>query len=461
MSNKKKFFVLVLAAVVVALNIYIFSYRTPASGVFGFFVEMKADHEDVIQLYYGENTAFQEANSEKIAYTEVGEYQELEFHITSWAAMVRLDLGTDPGEYQIRKMYLQYGDTVVELSPEIFSDSLAQQQIASVRSEDGQTVIETSGTDPFLAVMVDSSALSEPLEREVAQSQMMRNIAVLAVLDLGILVLFLLRKKLMVLPMELLQNRRLILKLSVNDFKTKYAGSYLGIVWAFIQPIVTILVYWFVFSVGLRSGNVDNYPFVLYLTTGIIPWFFFQDALNGGTNALLEYNYLVKKVVFKISILPIVKIISAGFVHVFFVAFALVLCSGYGYFPTPYVLQLIYYAFCGFCFVLALVYATSAIVVFFRDLTQIINILLQVGVWLTPIMWDINSVMADHPLVIKLFKLNPMYYIVTGYRDSMLGHVSVMAHVSWGLYFWVVTAVLFGIGAFIFKRLKPHFADVL
>ena len=101
MSNKKKFFVLVLAAVVVALNIYIFSYRTPASGVFGFFVEMKADHEDVIQLYYGENTAFQEANSEKIAYTEVGEYQELEFHITSWAAMVRLDLGTDPGEYEI------------------------------------------------------------------------------------------------------------------------------------------------------------------------------------------------------------------------------------------------------------------------------------------------------------------------------------------------------------------------
>ena len=230
----------------------------------------------------------------------MGEYQELEFHITSWAAMVRLDLGTEPGEYQIRKMYLQYGDTVVELSPEIFSDSLRSSRLRLFGQKTVQTVIETSGTDPFLAVMVDSSALSEPLEREAAQSQMMRNIAVLAVLDLGILVLFLLRKKLMVLPMELLQNRRLILKLSVNDFKTKYAGSYLGIVWAFIQPIVTILVYWFVFSVGLRSGNVDNYPFVLYLTTGIIPWFFFQDALNGGTNALLEYNYLVKKLCSKL-----------------------------------------------------------------------------------------------------------------------------------------------------------------
>lgn len=120
-------------------------------------------------------------------------------------------------------------------------------------------------------------------------------------------------KKILALPAELYQNRKLVLSLAKNDFKTKYAGSYLGIVWAFIQPIVTILVYWFVFSVGLKAGTVSDYPFVLYLVSGIVPWFFFQDALNGGTNALIEYNYLVKKVVFKISILPIVKIISALF----------------------------------------------------------------------------------------------------------------------------------------------------
>ncbi len=84
---------------------------------------------------------------------------------------------------------------------------------------------------------------------------------------------------------ELVPNRRLVLKLAKNDFKTKYAGSYLGIVWAFVQPIVTIMVYWFVFSVGLKSGTVDlELPFVLYLMAGIVPWFFFQDALNGGTN---------------------------------------------------------------------------------------------------------------------------------------------------------------------------------
>lgn len=210
----------------------------------------------------------------------------------------------------------------------------------------------------------------------------------------------------------------------------------------------------------LKAGTVSDYPFVLYLVSGIVPWFFFQDALNGGTNALIEYNYLVKKVVFKISILPIVKIISALFVHVFFVAFALILCACYGYTPSLYTLQIIYYSVCTFLFVLGLVYATSAIVIFFRDLTQIISIFLQVGVWLTPIMWDINM-LSSHPWLIKLFKLNPMYYVVTGYRDSMLGHIGIWNHASWTIYFWVVTILLFGLGSVIFKRLKPHFADVL
>ena len=267
-------------------------------------------------------------------------------------------------------------------------------------------------------------------------------------------------KKALELPTEIFHNRKLVFSLAKNDFKTKYAGSYLGIVWAFVQPIVTIVVYWFVFSVGLKAGNASNYPFVLYLISGIVPWFFFQDALNGGTNALLEYNYLVKKVVFKISILPMVKVISALFVHGFFVAFALIISSCYGYTPTLHTLQLIYYSFCTFMLALALSYATSAVVIFFRDLTQIINIFLQVGVWLTPIMWDL-AMLEGHPLLMKLFKFNPMYYIVSGYRDSMLGRTWLTPHWKWGIYFWGVTIVLFALGTLIFKRLKPHFADVL
>ena len=267
-------------------------------------------------------------------------------------------------------------------------------------------------------------------------------------------------KKILSLPIELYQNRALILQLAKNDFKTKYAGSYLGIVWAFVQPLVTILVYWFVFTVGLKSGKVEGYPFVLYLVTGIVPWFFFSDALNGGTNALIEYSYLVKKVVFKISILPMVKVISAAFVHLVFVAIALILCCCFGYLPGLTVIQIVYYSFCTFILVLGLCYATSAIVVFFRDLTQIISIVLQVGIWMTPIMWDINM-LADYPWAITLFQLNPIYYIVNGYRDALLADTWFWQHWVWTIYFWVLTAILFVIGSVVFKRLKPHFADVL
>ena len=144
------------------------------------------------------------------------------------------------------------------------------------------------------------------------------------------------------LPADVYRNRRLVLKLARNDFKTRYAGSYLGTIWAFIQPIVTILVYWFVFAVGFKS-TMENVqiPFVLYLVAGIVPWFFFQDALVGGTNALIEYNYLVKKVVFNISVLPIVKIVSALFVHGFFVMFTMILYMAYGRFLDLYYLQML------------------------------------------------------------------------------------------------------------------------
>ena len=252
-------------------------------------------------------------------------------------------------------------------------------------------------------------------------------------------------------------------KLAKNDFKTRYAGSYLGIVWAFIQPVITILVYWFVFSVGFRSGTGDlGVPFVLYLVAGIVPWFFFQDALIGGTNSLLEYNYLVKKVVFNISVLPVVKIISAMFVHAFFVLFTIILYAAYGKFPDLYYLQIIYYSGCVFMLVLGLSYATSAIVIFFRDLTQIINIVLQVGVWLTPIMWIVeNTPLVGHPVIMKILKLNPMYYIVDGFRNALLDHVWFWEKPMWTLVFWVITLLFFVLGVNVFNRLKVHFADVL
>ena len=460
MGRKKKILAGICVLFLMVLNVLIVGHRGSVGGNYELHLTVTSDKEQEIQVYYSVARELSEKMSQVQSYNQVGESQELVFSVPFQCNMVRLDLGTQPGTFTIQDVYLGCKD-VKEQIPEMNDPKLIEgQQIESLESNEETLKVWTNGNDPYIWLTLDKDQLYPVLEKDYTQKLWIKNILMLLLIDGGAVVAFVFRKKVLTLPIELLQNRKLIMNLAKNDFKTKYAGSYLGIVWAFVQPIVTILVYWFVFSVGLKAGNVSDYPFVLYLVSGIVPWFFFQDALNGGTNALMEYNYLVKKVVFKISVLPIVKMISALFVHAFFVVFSLVLCSLYGYTPSLETLQILYYSFCTFMLTLGLVYATSAIVVFFRDLTQIISIFLQVGVWLTPIMWDVNM-LSNYPWLIKLFKLNPMYYIVTGYRDSMLGHVWFWNHWGWTVYFWIVTVVLFALGSWIFKRLKPHFADVL
>ena len=269
-------------------------------------------------------------------------------------------------------------------------------------------------------------------------------------------------KNMLSLPAEVYQSRKMILKLAKNDFKTKFAGSYFGIIWAFVQPIVTVLVYWFVFEVGFRAGRGTlPVPFVLYLVAGIVPWFFFQEGMVGGTNALIEYNYLVKKVVFNISVLPIVKLISALFVHLFFVCFIMLLYCLYGYLPDWYYLQIFYYTGGLFLLILGLVYATSAVVIFFRDLSQVINIGLQVGVGLTPIMWVAEEQLAGMPVLLNVLRVNPVYYIVSGYRDAFIYKIWFWEKPLWTVYFWCFTAAAFLFGNWVFRRLRIHFADVL
>lgn len=267
--------------------------------------------------------------------------------------------------------------------------------------------------------------------------------------------------KFMALPTELYQNRHLIWKLAKNDFKNRYAGSYMGAVWALVQPVVTIVMYYVVFDVimgvGRPTSNPDV-PYVLFLTAGLVPWFYFNEAVMNGSNSMLEYNYLVKKVVFKISILPIIKIIAATFIHVFFVCVLLIIAALYGFYPSIYTIQLIYYSFCMFVLVLGMCYTTCAVMVFFRDLGQIISIILQIGMWATPILWDIGTISPKAQLLVKV---NPVAYIVGGYRSAIIDKVWFFEDFYYTIYFWMFTIVIFGIGALIFKRLKVHFADVL
>lgn len=254
------------------------------------------------------------------------------------------------------------------------------------------------------------------------------------------------------------KQKNFIFYLAKNDFKTKYAGSFLGIVWAFIQPLVTILVYTIVFQFGLKSGGVDGVPFVLWLMAGLIPWFFFQEALINTTNSFVEYSYLVKKIKFDIKILPIVKLESSLFAHIFFVLVLIVMAVICGYYPGIILVQLIYYSFALVAFVFSIAYLMSALNIFVKDMNQIISVILSIGVWACPIMWNIDIAVDS---IKWIFYLNPIYYVVAGYRDTLIDNVWFWEKPVWGICYWIALLALFMISRKVYKNLKPHFSDLL
>lgn len=258
--------------------------------------------------------------------------------------------------------------------------------------------------------------------------------------------------------LSIVHHRNLLVDLIKNDFKSRYLQNYLGVLWAFIQPTVTILIFWFVFQVGFKSIPVNNFPFILWLLAGMIPWFFFAESVQSGTQSILTNSFLVKKIVFRVALLPMIQIFSALIIHIFFICFMIGIFVYYGYIPSLYWFQILYYLFATIILVLGITWITSSIVIFFRDLGQIVSMMIQFGFWLTPIFWMITMVPEKYQWI---FKLNPIYYITQGYRDSLIGHIWFWEKSKETFLFWVITAILFFLGALIFRKLRPHFADVL
>lgn len=258
---------------------------------------------------------------------------------------------------------------------------------------------------------------------------------------------------------NILKNSKLLWELSKKDLRTKYLGSFMGVLWAFIHPTISILVYWVVFQVGFKTTPMDgNLPFILWLLSGIIPWFFFSESLSSATNSIIENNYLVKKIVFPVKLLPIVKVLSALFVHVFFIIILFLMFRIYNYGFSLYNIQVLYYLIATVCLTLSLSYITSTLVVFLKDVGQFVGVVIQLLFWLTPIFWNFNIVEKQYQF---FFKLNPVFYIVDGYRDALINQKWFWEHPLMTAYFWLFVIISGLVGITIFKKMRSHFADVL
>lgn len=250
----------------------------------------------------------------------------------------------------------------------------------------------------------------------------------------------------------------MIYELARNDFRARYTTSFLGALWAFAQPVLTIILYLFIYKVGFRAAAPHGVPFVLWLIVGMVPWFFMTDALVAVTSSFIEYSFLVKKIVFDVSILPTIKTVSAAMIHVVVWSVVLIVLAASGVRPSLAWLQAPYFFLAAYALVSSIGLIAAVITPFFRDLAQMVTVALQFFFWLTPILWSIDQV---PPRLAKVLQLNPVYYVVEGLRDALLLGKPLWSNPLMTMYFWSFVLAANIIGFALFKRLRPHFADVL
>ncbi len=438
-----------------AMIIILFMLRPLAVSNIKIKFDILSDVDSVCEVFYSETQEFSPEQSQNYEYKN-NEWISVETKkLSAINRYIRIDIARDTANVRIKNLRMEYFGLEKEISLE---EIILTNQIQNHKKENNITVFCTSGEDPFVVISVEEE--KNDLMNEFVKREYVIYVIIAAVIGL---IAILLRK----MAFQIIQwlkaiknSRQMILKLAVNDFKQRFASSYLGVVWAFVQPVVTVMVYVFVFQFGLKSTtSTPGLPFVLYLVAGIIPWFFMQDLIMNITNVLMEYTYLVKKVIFRVDLLPVIKTVAAMFIHVIFVVITIILFFANGKGLNMYIIQLPYYFFGTMLFSLGIAYFTAAVSVFFRDLTQVVNIILQFAIWLTPIMWSLGQ--FNIPWLTKVMDLNPMYYVVEGYRDSFYGEVWFWDKPMQTIFFWTVSTMLFAIGFSVFKKLEKHFSDVL
>ena len=257
-----------------------------------------------------------------------------------------------------------------------------------------------------------------------------------------------------------IRYRKQIWKLAKTDMAKTYKGSALGWMWAILRPLITLCIYWFAFSIGLRSGRpVDGYPYFLWLMAGMIPWFYMRSAFTNGASSLRRYTYLITKIKYPISTIPTFVNLSFFMVHLMLVGVMFIFYMAFGFMPTIYWLQLPVYMLMAFVFFNFWALFAGLISAISRDFLNFVKSIVIGFLWLSGIFYDVNSI--PNELLRNIMLLNPITVIVNGFRNSMV-------YETW---FWeaptelrnyaIVTVVMAALALWAYKNLRKDIPDVL
>jgi len=258
---------------------------------------------------------------------------------------------------------------------------------------------------------------------------------------------------------DLIKHRELIARLSWRDFRARYQGSFGGIFWSVVQPLVMMVTYTFVFSTFLkvRFGNSDSpFTFSVFLLCGLLPWSAFSESFNGSTTIIRGNSNLVKRVVFPLEILPLNLVLTSvyqqiiGFILLLPLAFIIngTLYWTLAYIPAIILIEVIFAIGC--CWIWA------SLAIYLPDLRQLTNLLLTAMMFLMPLFYPRETIPINF---LWIADYNPFAIIIEMFRKAFLLGTPISLReifLSTG-----ISLIIFLIGYFWFKHTKKGFADVL
>jgi lipopolysaccharide transport system permease protein len=260
---------------------------------------------------------------------------------------------------------------------------------------------------------------------------------------------------------HLLRYRGLIQSLVSRDLKARYRGSVLGFFWSFVNPLLLLLIYSFVFAHILQNRTEGIQPYAVFMFTALLPWTWFQSSLNEATGSLIAGGNLIKKVLFPPEVLPIVTIVS-NMVH-FLLGLPILIGFMVWYQVTPDWPQLPWFfviVAIQFVFTAALALFLSALAVHFRDVRDLVSNLLTFWFFATPIIYWYKPLFKEFPSYKRYFDANPFTHLAISYQEILFFDGG-FGHWKWLLALGGASVVLFLAAYWFFDRLRDSFAEAV
>lgn len=263
---------------------------------------------------------------------------------------------------------------------------------------------------------------------------------------------------------EQFSNFGIIRRISKYEEKATYQSHYLGLIWQFLNPAIQIGIYYLVFGLGVNGGKqVDGVPFIIWMLIGIIAWFFINSSILGSSNSIYKQVGLVSKMKFPVSILPSVNITSNFVSYRAMMLLLLVSMTIGGVYPTIYWLQYIYYFICMIAFLFAFGILNATITVLVRDYHIMLQSILRLLFYLSGPIWNLHTMaqFKGKDAIIRILELNPIFYIIDGFRDTFLSKAWFWQKGTQSLFFWLIVLLLLTIGSHLHMKFRARFVDFI